>query len=178
MWGCCKAVVSPVTSGSITMTTAKSITASGLTMKACDLGPYTKRLHTVCTIVTLKLTGLQPEDAFHVPKKNTCMLFSTRPFWQPFVYQDGRASVGECVCECVSYSGCWADGWWRKACCSSHSPARCRCPRGVPLGRGGAARCFSSPAAWWGFTPARRLQEKQNDFRHKRRWSVPSEDIK
>lgn len=51
------------------MTTGKSITASGLTMKACDLVPYTKRLHTVCTIVTLKLTGLQPEDAFHVPKK-------------------------------------------------------------------------------------------------------------
>lgn len=91
--------MSPVTSGSVTMTTAKSITASGLTMKACDLVPYTKRLHTVCTIVTLKLTGLQPEDAFDVPKKKKILVcFFLLDTFSSLLFTRTGVLVLVCVC--------------------------------------------------------------------------------
>lgn len=86
-----------------------------------------------------------------------------------FLLPKATLFVCVCLCECVSYSGCWADGWWQTACCSSHTPARCRCPRGVPLGRGDGARCSSSPAAWRGLTPTQTVGkhgEQAHSFRH------------
>lgn len=84
------------------------------------------------------------------------------------------------VCELLSYSGCWADGWWQRACCSSHTPARCQCLRGAPLGRGDGARCSSSPAAWRGLTPTQTDEkncEKHSDLdTHTLIWYRASKD--
>ncbi len=48
----------------------------------------------------------------------------------------------------VTYWDCWVGVWWQRVCCSSHTPARCRCPPVAPRGTGAWAQCSSSPAAW------------------------------
>ncbi len=73
----------------------------------------------------LRSTTIEAKTKSQISQVHPCVLKKERTYWD-----------------------CWAGVWWQRVCCSSHTPARCRCPPVAPRGTGAWAQCFSSPAAW------------------------------